>query len=73
MELTCVAQFNNPVEANIAQGMLENHGIRSVLDNATIVSVLPMPSAIGGVRLMVRKADYDRALKLLHRHGDINH
>ncbi len=73
MELTCVAQFNNPVEASIAQGMLENHGIRSVLDNATIVGVLPMPSAIGGVRLMVRKADYDRALELLHSHGDINH
>lgn len=71
MELKCAAQFNTPAEASIAQGMLENHGIRSVLDNATIVSVLPMPSAIGGVRLMVRKEDYEKAYELLQVHGDI--
>lgn len=71
MELVCVAEFNNPVEANIAKGMLENHDIQSVLDNETIVSVLPMPSAIGGVRLMVRQQDYEAALKLLEQHDDI--
>ena len=38
MELVCVAQFNNPVEANIAKGMLENNDIPSILDNETIVS-----------------------------------
>lgn len=73
MELVCVAQFNNPVEANIAKGMLDNHDIPSVLDNETIVGVLPMPSAIGGVRLMVRQEDYDLALELLKDHGDLNH
>ena len=73
MELVCVAQSNNPVEANIAKGMLENNDIPSILDNETIVSVLPMPSAIGGVRLMVRKEDYDQALELLKKHDDLNH
>lgn len=72
MELVCVAEFSNPVEANIAKGMLENHDIPSVLDNETIVSVLPMPSAIGGVRLMVRKQDYDASLKLLEEHDDLD-
>ncbi|MCM1138617.1 MAG: DUF2007 domain-containing protein [Duncaniella sp.] len=71
MELVCVAEFSNPVEANIAKGMLENHDIPSVLDNETIVSVLPMTSAIGGVRLMVRKQDYDASFKLLEEHDDL--
>lgn len=71
MELVCAAEFSNPVEANIAKGMLVNHEIPCVLDNETIVSVLPMPSAIGGIRLMVRKEDYDTALKLLEEHDDL--
>ncbi len=71
MELKCVAQFNTPVEASIAQGMLENNDIPSVLDNATIVSVIPVPSAIGGVRLMVREVDFDKAAELLREHGDM--
>lgn len=72
MELRCVAQFNNPVEASIAQGMLENHDIPSVVDNATIVGLIPAPSAIGGVRLMVRDSDFDTAAELLREHGDMN-
>lgn len=72
MKLTCVAQFSSPIAANIAQGMLENNGIKSVLDNATIVSVLPIPSAIGGVRLMVREEDRDKALELLREHKDLD-
>lgn len=72
MKLTCVAQFSSPIAANIAQGMLENNGIKSVLDNATIVSVLPIPSAIGGVRLMAREEDRDKALELLKKHKDLD-
>lgn len=71
MELVCVAQFASPVEANIARGMLENHDIRSILDNETIVGVLPMLQAIGGVRLMVMSKDYDEALRLLKSHHDV--
>lgn len=70
MPLVCVAEFNNPVEASIAKGMLADHGIESVLDGSTILSVLPMPSSIGGVRMMVRDADAAEAQRLLKQHGD---
>lgn len=71
MDLTCIAQFSNPVTADIARGMLENHGIRAIVDNGTILSVLPMPSAIGGARLMVLESDAQEALRLLGEHGDL--
>ena len=70
-KLVLAAEFGNPVEASIAQGMLENHGIKSIVDNSTILSVLPMPSAIGGVRLMVLSEDLPEATRLLEQHGDL--
>lgn len=72
MTLVCIAEFNNSVEASIAQGMLADHGIETSLEGSTILSVIPMPYSIGGVRLMVRKEDAAEALRLLELHGDIN-
>ena len=46
--MTCVAEFDNQVEASIAKGMLESHSIPAIVDNGTILSVLPMPLTIGG-------------------------
>ncbi|MCM1521104.1 MAG: DUF2007 domain-containing protein [Muribaculaceae bacterium] len=70
MALVCIAEFNNPVEASIAKGMLADHGIESVLDGSTILSVLPIPSSLGGVRMMVREEDASEARELLNKHGD---
>ncbi|MCM1163587.1 MAG: DUF2007 domain-containing protein [Muribaculaceae bacterium] len=70
MALVCIAEFNTPVEANIAKGMLSDHGIESVLDGSTILSVIPIPSSIGGVRMMVREEDAPEAERLLRQHGD---
>lgn len=71
MALVCIAEFNTPVGASIARGMLDDHGIESVLDGSTILSVIPVPSSIGGVRMMVREEDAPRAKALLEEHGDI--
>ena len=73
MALVHIASFANPVEAEIARGMLADHGIESVADGSTILSVMPMPEALGGVRLMVNSRDYDEALRLLEEHGDLDH
>ena len=72
MPLVCIAEFNTPIEASIARGMLEDNGIESVLDGSTILSVIPVPASIGGVRMMVREEDAQRARALLDEHGDIN-
>ncbi len=72
MPLSCIAQFNTPAEASMAQGMLESHGIRSIVDNGTILSVIPIPSTIGGARLMVNSDDVDEAIRLLREHGDLD-
>ena len=71
MALKLAAEFPNPVEASIARGMLEDNGIPSVADGSTILSVFPVPEALGPVRLMVREEDYERAHYLLHLHGDL--
>ncbi|WP_297057729.1 DUF2007 domain-containing protein [uncultured Duncaniella sp.] len=68
--MTCVAEFDNQVEASIAKGMLESHSIPAIVDNGTILSVLPMPLTIGGARLMVNDSQASEAIDLLNRHGD---
>lgn len=50
--------------------MLESHGIPAIVDNDTILSVLPMPLTIGGARLMVNDSQASEAIDLLNRHGD---
>lgn len=71
MSLVCIATFPDPIEANIASGMLAEYGIPAILDGATILGVIPVPSSIGEVRMMVRREDADRACELLSEHSDI--
>lgn len=67
-----VATFPDIVSANIVQGMLENHGIASVIDNQAMSSLYPTPlSGNWELRLMVNDKDYDEARQLLDEHGDI--
>lgn len=72
MPLVLAATFSDPTAASIAAGMLAEHDIPSALDGSTILSVLPMPEAIGGVRLMVNSDDLPEAMRLLREHGDID-
>lgn len=61
-DLTLCAVYSDLPSASIAVGILRSHGIDSITDNATIATVLP---PAGGIRLMVRRCDLDRARGIL--------
>lgn len=56
-----VASFHNPLEAHLCKGILEKEGILCFLYDESIALLVPGFS----VRLMVPKAEYDKAMKLL--------
>lgn len=61
-----VATYNSPVEANIARTRLEEHGIDCRLDDANILASHPLlGSAVGGIKLIVRKEDAEAAAEVL--------
>lgn len=70
-DIVLAAKFSDPSEAYIAAGMLENHGIRCMLTNQIVSSVLPIDGITGGVRLSVFRRDYEETMKLLEEHGDL--
>ncbi len=53
-------------DAAIVKGMLESHGIESVLQDRNNLYV----PVFGGVNLLVNESDYDRARRLLDEHKD---
>lgn len=59
-------EFSNIQEAYIAKGMLEDNGIRAVVDGGTLASVYPMTLTWAPVRLLVPGRQLERALDLLH-------
>ena len=61
-ELVSIATFNVAPDAYIVKGMLEKNGIASVVedDNNLYVPVF------GGVRLLVRRSDAERAEALVN-------
>lgn len=62
--------FETNVNAHIAQGVLEEHGIRSIIDNQIFGSVLPISfNGIGAFRLMVYRKDLDEATRLVNQTG----
>ncbi len=66
------AKFPDSVSASIAQGMLSNHGIPSMIGNQAMSALYPLPmGGIWDVTLMVNDDDYDEAVKLLEAHGDL--
>lgn len=70
-ELVQVASFVYPWEAYIARGRLESKGIKAFVFDDGIVTAHPFIStAVGGVKLMVERADALRALEVLNDQGD---
>lgn len=62
--------FESNVSAHIAQGVLSEHGIRSIIDNQIFGSVLPIGiNGIGAFRLMVYRKDLDKASALIDDSG----
>lgn len=60
MELKVLERFMNPVDAEIAKGVLEANGVACMITNSVIASVLPFE-----LHLMVREEDYELAREIL--------
>lgn len=73
-DLVHLTTLSTDAEAHIVAGMLESEGIPTVLDNSVFgSSVYPIGfNSIGGIRLMVRSCDLNKAAALLESHGDSN-
>ncbi|MCB0476409.1 MAG: DUF2007 domain-containing protein [Flavobacteriaceae bacterium] len=64
--------FTYPHEAHMAQNLLDSYGIETQLRDELTVQVNNFYSnAIGGVKLFVGEADFDRSLQLLEDEGYI--
>ena len=70
MKLILAAEYNDEASANIAQGMLENNGIKSNVEGSNMVSLYPGAQIWNPVRLMVREEDLAAATELLRDHSD---
>jgi hypothetical protein len=64
--LVRLASYLNPHEAHIAKAVLESHGILAfVFDTEMNMTYSLYGIALGGVRLMVREADFKKARDIL--------
>ncbi len=64
-----LARFSSTIEASIARGLLDAEGIDALLSDEGIADMHLGP-ALGGVRLIVREDDVERASAILHSaHG----
>jgi predicted RNA-binding Zn-ribbon protein involved in translation (DUF1610 family) len=66
MELRILQSFSNYMEAHIVMGRLEEEGIRCWLKDENTVTTGPfLTNAVGGVKIMVAKDQWERANALL--------
>jgi Putative prokaryotic signal transducing protein len=66
MELVTVQSFDNYFSANILLTRLQAEGIECYLKDENTVTIDPILSnAIGGIKLVVKKEDEDRIIKLI--------
>ncbi|MGE5111885.1 MAG: hypothetical protein ACM3JB_13570 [Acidobacteriaceae bacterium] len=68
-ELVTIARFTNQPEIDIARGFLESEGIDSWAPEEHLVASTGglYATAVGGMRLQVRRRDAERAAKLLEQ------
>lgn len=64
--MVVLSSYPSMPDAAIVKGMLESHGIESVLKDRNNLYV----PVFGGVDLLVNESDYDRARRLLDEHKD---
>jgi ribonuclease-3 len=68
-DLVVIFRTHSDIEASIVRGLLETHGVPSVLSSDVPHSVFPMTvSALGEVRLSVHAADADDARRIIASH-----
>ena len=69
MEFVVLQSFSNYVDAHILMGRMEEEGIRCWLKDEHTVTIDPiLTNALGGIKLMVRREQYERAAALLNEY-----
>jgi len=64
--LVTVISFTYPHEAHLAKGYLESNGIETFIKDEFTVQVNNFYSnAVGGVKLLTKKSDFDKSIQLL--------
>lgn len=70
-ELTVIFRTQSDIEASVIRGLLETHGIRTLLSSDVPHSILPLTiGGLGEVRLSVRFNDADVAMQLIADYRD---
>ncbi len=65
-ELSIIFRTQSDIEANVVRGLLETHGIQSLLSSDVPHSVFPLAiNGLGEVRLSVREDDVSKAQELI--------
>lgn len=64
-KLVKAAAFLDINEAYLAKGLLESEGIEALLFDEHSAIVVYTPYAVGGLRLMVKESDLERAKNIL--------
>jgi hypothetical protein len=68
-EIVTIAHYETVVQADLARGILEENGIRTVLADAALATTQPFWGfATGGVSLQVLRPDAARAVEILRAH-----
>lgn len=65
-ELIVIGSFPDAAQAQLARNLLDEAGIDSTLDGEAM-GTMALGTALGGVRLLVREADADRACEIVDR------
>lgn len=68
MDFIVLNSYNNYIEAHIAKGVLEEEGIGCWLKDENTVTIDPiLTNAVGGIKIMVAKAEAERAWGILEQ------
>lgn len=66
MDFILLCAYTNYIEAHIVMGRLEQENIRCFLQDEYTVTIDPiLTNAIGGIKLMVARAQAERAIQIL--------
>lgn len=66
MDFVLLCAYTNYIEAHIVMGRLEQENIRCYLRDEYTVTIDPiLTNAIGGIKLMVARAQAERAIQIL--------
>jgi hypothetical protein len=71
MEMITIRTFNNYITASMLLSRLQHEGLECYLKDEYAVTIDPLLSnAIGGIKLIVRSEDIEKAKELLQAHDD---